>query len=213
MNTGWELVERVVLQQTVPLPAEWHLASGQGLRSNGGPESLKAVGGAGELLMATEQPLKQDQQGLLRRLRWQPDRRGGLVARHLQPLAIPTGHWGLTDRLVGAAGQPNLRLLGLWRRFEAPSTRQTRLVPSPWPADRADAGPLAPRKQWDLGRLGLPADNREVLLAGPPLADGRPSVVLGSDDNFNPLQASHQAGLTPRRTAACRRETHAATAP
>ena len=36
LNTGWELVERVVLQQTVPLPAEWHLASGQGLRTTVG---------------------------------------------------------------------------------------------------------------------------------------------------------------------------------
>jgi len=31
--------------------------------------------------------------------------------------------------------------------------------------------------------------------------------VLGSDDNFNPLQASHLARFAPRRTAACQ-QTH-----
>jgi hypothetical protein len=47
-----------------------------------------------------------------------------------------------------------------------------------------DLGPLAPRLPPELARL----DNFEALAFGPPLADGRATLVLASDDNFSPRQ-------------------------
>jgi len=193
------------LQQQWPLPPDWQLQSGRGLHSNGGPESLTALGSSGALLMAAERPLQQDPADRVRLLLWSADHSGGLAAQELQPLAIPSGGWGLTDLLAGAAepDRPAPMLLGIWRRFEAPGSWQARLVLYPHPGSSVDARPLAPLQHWNLLQLGLAADNWEVLLMGPALADGRPTLVLASDDNFNPLQASHLARLAPRRTPAC----------
>ncbi|MCP9805338.1 esterase-like activity of phytase family protein [Cyanobium sp. T1B-Tous] len=192
-----------VLRQEVPLPLNWRVGAGHGLGSNAGPESLTAVKPGGPLLMAAERPLQQDPPDRVRLLQWQEPWHGNLAPRELQPLAIPPGSWGLTDLLGVRSTQQGQALLGIWRRFEPPGTWQARLVFYPWPAERSQANPLPPRQQWDLGQLGLPDDNWEVLLEGPPLSDGRPTLVLGSDDNFNPLQANHLARLAPRRTAAC----------
>ena len=195
------------LRQELPMPLDWRVGRARGLGSNAGPESLTAVEPEGSLLMAAEKPLQQDPPDRLRLLQWQDERQGSSTPRELQPLAIPPGGWGLTDLLgVRTTGQGQA-LLGIWRRFEPPAHWQARLVVYPWPAGGPQANPLPPRQQWDLERLGLPADNWEVLLEGPPLRDGRPTLVLGSDDNFNPLQASHLARLAPRRTAACQ-QTH-----
>ena len=186
------------LRQQLPLPPAWQPRPNAGLRSNSGPESLTASGGGEALLMEAEQPLLQDPPDRVRLLRWRPDGRASLLAEELQPLAIAAGDWGLTDLLALPQG-----LLALWRQFTPPGSWQARLVLYPHPTDQAGAPPLAPRQQWNLIGLGLPPDNWEVLLEGPPLADGRPSLVLASDDNFNPLQASHLARLAPRHTAAC----------
>lgn len=71
--------------------------------------------------------------------------------------------------------------------------------PSSDPADK----PVTPLVSWNLLQLGLPADNWEVVLAAP-LADGRPSLLLATDDNFNPLQRSLLARLVPRQIEGCR---------
>ena len=62
-----------------------------------------------------------------------------------------------------------------------------------------------PTRQLLLGlRRGFePPDNWEAMALGPALSDGRQTLVLASDDNFNPLQSSWLAVLTPRRTTAC----------
>jgi hypothetical protein len=67
----------------------------------------------------------------------------------------------------------------------------------------ADVSPVAPLFSWNLLALGLAPDNWEVLLAAPPLGDGRPSLLLATDDNFNPLQRSHLARLVPRQLPGC----------
>ncbi len=72
--------------------------------------------------------------------------------------------------------------------------------PSSDPAGR----PVTPLVSWNLLQLGLPADNWEVVLATPPMPDGRPSVLLATDDNFNPRQRSLLAPLVPRQIAGCR---------
>jgi hypothetical protein len=158
--------------------------------------------------MAAEQPLQQDPADRVRLLRWLVQRKpvqrklvqptAAPQATPLQPLALPRG-WGLTDLLATEGG-----LLGLWRRFDAPDRWQARLVLYPLPGPDPAARPLAPLQQWNLDSLGLPRDNWEVLLAAPPLADGRPTLMLASDDNFNPLQANHLVRLSPVRHPDCK---------
>ncbi len=192
------------LQSSRALPPDWQLQSGRGLGDNGEPESLSPIPSSHDLLLAAEQPLQQDPDDRVRLLRWAPDASGTLQPVELRPLALPPGGWGLTDLLASRQG-----LLGLWRRVTAPNQWQARLVlypasatgrPTPGPA--ADR-PVAPLISWNLLQLGLAADNWEVLLAAPPLADGRPSLLLASDDNFNPLQRSHLARLVPRQQPGC----------
>nr|WP_255510525.1 esterase-like activity of phytase family protein [Cyanobium sp. LEGE 06143] len=68
------------------------------------------------------------------------------------------------------------------------------LYPLPAATDDAAAPPLA---EWDLIATGLSPDNWEGLIPGPPLSDGRPTLLLLSDDNLNPLQANRLAQLAP----------------
>ena len=204
------------LQQIKALPPAWQLQPDNGLRSNGGPESLTRLPVGGALLMAAEMPLLQDPPGQVRLLRWQPDGTGTLQPVELRPLALPPGGWGLTDLLATDQG-----LLGLWRQFRAPDQWQARLVLYPAgamaakhdkpakldkpakPANGSAGQPVKPLISWNLLQLGLAPDNWEVLLAAPPLGDGRPSVLLATDDNFNPLQRSHLARLVPRQLPGC----------
>ena len=206
------------LQQTKALPAAWNLQAKRGLRSNGGPESLTRLPAGGALLMAAELPLLQDPPDRVRLLRWQPDGTGTLQPAELRPLALPPAGWGLTDLLATDQG-----LLGLWRHFTAPDQWQARLVlypaaamatkpdkpAKPAKAANSPAGqPIKPLISWNLLQLGLAPDNWEVLLAAPPLGDGRPSVLLATDDNFNPLQRSHLARLVPRQQPGCSAPPH-----
>ena len=192
------------LQQTKALPPAWQLQANQGLRSNGGPESLTRLQAGGALLMAAEMALLQDPPGQVRLLRWQPDGTGTLQPVELRPLALPPGGWGLTDLLATDQG-----LLGLWRHFAAPDQWQARLVLYPAtamaakPANGPAGRPVTPLISWNLLQLGLVPDNWEVLLAAPPLGDGRSSLLLATDDNFNPLQRSHLARLVPRQQPGC----------
>jgi hypothetical protein len=160
--------------------------------------------------MAAEFPLLQDPPDAVRLLRWQWP--AGADASTATPTSLPQGAlrlpgegWGLTELLLVEPG----RLLALLRRFEAPFSWRIRLAlyplpQSPDPATAAAAAqPLDPLASWDLIAAGLAADNWEGLSPGPPLADGRPTLLLASDDNFNPLQASRLALLSPVRTDTC----------
>jgi hypothetical protein len=206
------------LRQTKALPAAWQLQAKRGLRSNGGPESLTRLPAGGALLMAAELPLLQDPPDRVRLLRWQPDGTGTLQPAELRPLALPPAGWGLTDLLATDQG-----LLGLWRHFTAPDQWQARLVlypaaamatkpdkpAKPAKAANSPAGqPIKPLISWNLLQLGLAPDNWEVLLAGPPLGDGRSSVLLATDDNFNLLQRSFLARLVPRQQPGCSAPPH-----
>jgi hypothetical protein len=206
------------------LPADWQPADWQqdegpagarGLASNGGPESLLLLGGerrSGEgppapaaLLMAAERPLLQDPPRQVRLLRWQWP--AGVEPAAADPVPMPQGalqlprgdDWGLTELMPAGSG----RLLGLLRRFEPPDRWQIRLALYPLPPQGSSAA-LAPLAQWDLIAAGLTPDNWEGLSAGPTLPDGRPSLLLVSDDNVSPLQSNRLALLTARRDPGCR---------
>jgi hypothetical protein len=202
------------LELAIPMPVEWQPAPGQGLDSNRGPESLTLLRRQGEpavLLMAAESALLQDPPGQVRVLFWTLGASMESPAsdpKPLQPLRLPQGDgWGLTDLLALPEAPLEAPLLGLQRRFQAPDQWSNRLVLYPLPKPITTAGyaaTLTPLMSWDLKAIGLSPDNWEAITPGPPLADGRPTLLLASDDNFSPVQDNHLAQLAPRRTAACR---------
>ena len=127
-------------------------------------------------------------------------------------MASPSGyeaHWGLTAllpaELTKRSKQHTPLLLALWRGSAEPDDWWNRLsLLPPIPLAAGEARPaLAPLRRWDLRRLGLAADNWEALAAGPPLPDGRPTLLLASDDNFNPLQQNRLALLAPLQPGRC----------
>lgn len=197
------------LLSAIDLPAAWQPGEGQGLASNAGPESLVLLPRADRsqppaLLMAAERPLLQDPPHQVRLLRWQWPAGANPTAADPQPLPqgslrLPRqGGWGLTDLLV----LPEHRLLGLLRRYEPPDRWQIRLALYPLPP-AGSTGSVAAEAEWDLIAAGLAPDNWEGLSLGPPLADGRPTLLLVSDDNLNPLQANRLALLTANRIEPC----------
>ena len=172
------------LQQELPLPQVWQASSGQGLGSNKGPESLTALG-PGDLLLAAEAPLLQHQSAdgisLMRRRPGEEIRSAG---------ALDVGATGRYDGLTELLALPTRQqLLGLRRGFEPPDRWSARLQLFALPESQGP--PLRPIIGW------------EAMTLGPELSDGRQTLVLASDDNFNPLQSSWLAVLTPRRTTAC----------
>jgi hypothetical protein len=203
------------LQLAVPMPAPWQPAPGMGLAANRGPESLTLLQRQGKpavLLMAAESALLQDPPGQVRVLGWPLGTNLKFVAgdpKPLQPLRLPQGDgWGLTDLLALPEAPLGSPLLGLQRRFQAPDQWSNRLAlyPLPKPITAAgNAAPLTPLISWDLKAIGLSPENWEAITPGPPLEDGRPTLLLASDDNFSPFQDNHLARLAPRRSAACRR--------
>jgi len=191
------------------LPPDWQPGEGKGLASNGGPESLVLLPGAGPsqsaaLLMAAELPLLQDPPSQVRLLRWSWPRGAEPARADPQPsaqgaLQLPRGEgWGLTDLLLVAPD----RLLGLLRRFQPPDRWEIRLALYPLPPAGATRA-AAPLAQWDMIATGLDPDNWEGLSLGPLLPDGHPSLLLVSDDNLSPFQANRLALLSARRSAEC----------
>ena len=184
------------LQQELPLPQAWRASPGQGLGSNKGPESLTSLA-PGDLLLAAEAPLLQHQAedgiSLMRRAPGDVLRSAG---------ALNVGAAGRHDGLTGLLALPTRQqLLGLRRGFAPPDQWTARLQLFALPEHQGP--PLQPIIGWDLLETGLPPDNWEAMALGPVLSDGRQTLVLASDDNFNPLQSSWVAVLSPRRTTAC----------
>jgi len=195
------------IQQQWPLPVEWQPQQGRGLKRNKGPEALVALPGL-RFVLAAEAPLQQDSSRQLRlllaqqqgqQMRFTPLGTPLLVSAPLQAQA----HWGLTSLLPAQAGeQPPL--LALWRGYAEPNSWWNRLsLLPPLPLDQAPSRAVAPLMRWDLRDVGLEPDNWEALTAGPQLEDGRPSLLLASDDNFSPFQQNRLALLAPLQPEAC----------
>ena len=177
------------------------------MRRNKGPEALAALPGL-RFLIAAEAPLQQDSSRQLRLLLAEQQGR----QMHFTPVGSPLlvspplaaqPHWGLTALLPAQAGeQPPL--LALWRGYAEPNTWWNRLSLLPAvPLDQKPGRAIAPLMRWDLRDVGLEPDNWEALTAGPQLEDGRPTLLLASDDNFSPFQQNRLALLAPRQPGSC----------
>ena len=159
-------------------------------------------------VLAAEASLQQDSSRQLRlllaqqqgqQMRFTPLGTPLLVSAPLQAKA----HWGLTSLLPAqAAEQPPL--LALWRGYAEPNSWWNRLsLLPPLPLDQEPSRAVAPLMRWDLRDVGLESDNWEALTAGPQLEDGRPTLLLASDDNFSPFQQNRLALLAPLQPEAC----------
>ena len=116
--------------------------------------------------------------------------------------ALDVGGTGRHDGLTELLAQPTRQqLLGLRRGFEPPDQWSAWL--QLFSLSEPQGPPLQPIIGWDLLEAGLPPDNWEAMAVGPELSDGRQTLVLVSDDNFNPLHPSWVAVLAPRRTLVC----------
>ena len=126
-------------------------------------------------------------------------------------VASPSGyeaHWGLTAllpaELTKRSKQHTPLLLALWRGYAETDSWWNRLSLLPRIPLEAKAGaPLSPLMSWNLKRIGLEPDNWEAMEGGPPLEDGRPTLLMASDNNFNPLRQNRLALLAPRRSGRC----------
>jgi len=189
-----------------PLPEDWQPQLGRGLAPNQGPEALVALPGQ-RLLIAAERPLQQDPNGQLRLLIAQVGPKGLRYEPVGSPLAYSpepgaAAHWGLTDLLALEPGnrEQTGQLLALWRGYAQPQRWWSRLeLLAPLALGTKSQEPKPPLAQWDLLAIGLGPDNWEAMAVGPSLADGRSTLLLASDDNFNPLQANRLALIAPKR--------------
>jgi hypothetical protein len=200
--------------QEVELPQDWQAGPGQGLPSNGGPESLSRLSPPGKpltLLMAAEHPLLQDPADRVRLLRWwwprgRDQRRDAPQAAEQGSLRLPPGlDWGLTDLLVLPQGNREQRqeaplVLALLRQFLPPQRWNNRLALYALPAPGQVSDPL---QDWDLQAIGLTPENWEGLSRGPAVDAQHIGLLLVSDDNLNPLQSSRLALLALPTTALC----------
>jgi len=191
INTGRQ-------QQVLQLPSSWRELSGRGLATNQGPESLTALAPA-ELLFAAERPLLQSKDPLLVPIARVNQGTEVRPESTLQIQLLKIGA-GLTELLALPAQR---KLLALVRGFQPPLTWSAQLLLFPYPSGTDSTPPLQPLHGWNLLTAGLPADNWEALAIGPKLRDGRTTMILGSDDNFNPRQSSWLAVMAPRRSEAC----------
>lgn len=188
----------------------------QGVGDNIGFEALTLGGispGAIEpfrLFTATESALTQDvspdhpQQGASRN-RWlhysiDPDHTL-LVSEQLYPMDTPppgSQSFGLTEILAIDQGG---HFLSLERSFGAngfgaklyqlsmgSATDTTNIAT--FKGTLPGVQPIRKKLLLDLSQLGLQLDNLEGMTLGPQLPDGSSSLVLISDDNFNPLQTT-----------------------
>lgn len=189
----------------------------RGVRENLGFESVALETDGRHLLAATENALAQDGPAAdvgvpshVRIARWRLDRPDELPREFLyrvEPLSAappePGAHRvnGLVD-LLALSGR---ELLALERQFVTGVGVDARLyrvdlegaseVSALDDLDELDHPALRPARKrllLDFAALGVPIDNLEGIAFGPPLADGRRSLLVVSDDNFAPASQRTQ---------------------
>lgn len=182
------------------LPRAFQPGPSRGIRHNQGFESLTRLP-SGFLVTATEGPLRQDgpeltpeRGGTVRLLVYDPatgrptrEHRHAVGPVALAPETPDTFH---TNGLVELLAVDDTTLLALERSYTAGLGNVIRLYSISLDAE-STGSPLRSSSPVDLGAaLGLDMDNVEGMTWGPRLPDGRRTLVMISDDNFNPEQVT-----------------------
>lgn len=199
-------------RRELPLPARYlpDPAGSRGVRENLGFESLALTPDGRYLFAGTESALVQDGPeadfevaATARLLRWDlsdPDAMPEEFVYRVEPVTVrvPTPATFRVNGLVELVALDDATLLSLERQFVAGVGVEARIFRVH--LDGADsvasweALPAAPtvgaskHLLLDLGDLGGYLDNVEGLAFGPPLPDGRRSLLVISDDNFTPSE-------------------------
>lgn len=192
----------------LPLPERYWPAPGRGVRENLGFESLALTPDARYLFAGLENALAQDGPEATRGsgspsrlLRFDVERGGR--AEFVYPVepvrtSLPPGDAFELNGLSDLLPLDDLHLLALERQFVEGAGNSARLyeVSLEGATDVSSVDALAgatyvPVKKTlllDLVELGVPLENFEGMAFGEDLPDGRGTLVLVSDDNFNPKQ-------------------------
>ncbi len=209
------------------IPRRWRAKERrpQGVRHNLAFESLTVLPDGRSFFTANENALFQDgpasdvgQSSPVRVSRFD-SRSGKLEASfvyRVEPVASPptVAEGFRTNGLVELIALSETSLLALERSFSLGVGNSIRLfLVSTAGADdvrrisslerRNDLEPMSKRLLVDFADLGIELDNVEGMTLGPRLADGRDSLILVSDDNFNSRQTTQlllfalDAGETP----------------
>lgn len=215
LETG-QFISALPIPQTY-LPDAKGKAQKRGVQDNLGFESLtinpRGFGDATvdpfRIFTATESPLQQDQdptnpqQPAINRLLHYLVSDGPplLIGEYAYPMNEDP-HWSLINGLTELlALDPGGHLLSLERSFgflgysakifqiNIASGNDTRSIPS-FIGSGAEAETLQKSLVLNLPDLGITLDNLEAMTLGPRLPDGSQSLILVSDDNFNPDQVT-----------------------
>lgn len=193
----------------LPLPARYLPGDGRGVRDNLGFESLALTPDLAYLFAGLENALEQDGPAAAagasspaRILRFDLAR-GARLAEYVypvEPVSVPSpGPDGLLlNGLSDLIALDAERLLALERQYVEGMGNSVRLYEVSLAGatdvsafDSLSGAAWTPAKKsllLDLSDLGIPAANFEGMSLGPALPDGRQSLVLVTDDNFNPRQ-------------------------
>lgn len=185
-------------------------AGTRGIQDNRGFEGLTINAGSGlasdpfRLFTLTEAPLKQDLSRSVRLLHYliNPPNLGDpvLIAEHRYPLDPADGalFQGVSEILAVPPGEKFLvleRSLGLTgfqgKLYQGVIADATDTSPLAFlSGDLGSAGAIHKKLLLDLKDIGTNLDNLEGMTLGPRLADGSPSLILVSDNNFRSQQSN-----------------------
>jgi hypothetical protein len=210
LASGQSVQNLRIPQRYLPDPEEHNI---RGVRENQGLEALAVFPRQGQpddpfrLFAATEGALYQDSdrttdaQTPLRLLHYGINTIGDpiLIAEHLYLLDPPPtgavshglsellaldreGYWLTLERSYGLLGSQ----VKIFQAVTAGGTDTSRILA--FQNNLASVTPIQKRLVLDLDRLNLDLDNLEGMALGPRLADGNQTLILVSDDNFNPQQ-------------------------
>ena len=204
--------------RSLPVPDLFLAGKGRGIRSNLGFESLTLEPGGDVLWAANERALQQDapedlaRPSPVRLLRY--ERRGGgfvpgaQFVYEVEPLRQKAGSGFQTRGLSDLLALPGGDLLALEREFVEGKGLVIQIFRialagatdvSGWESLAGKSWkPVRKTLVYDFARAGFVPDNLEGMAFGPTLPDGSRTLVLVSDNNFNPFEKTQIVALRLR---------------
>ncbi len=200
------------LTSELEIPPAYLPADGSGVRSNHGFEGLSVNPGGSRIIAAVESALVQDgpnadlEHGtVIRLVVFDPETRRAVAERayRVEPVPdepVPPNAY----RSIGVSeilALDDRRILVVERSFSAGVGNTVRIFLADLASGDdltgvaslpADLTPVDKTLVADLADLGIDPDNLEGLSFGPSLADGRSTLVLVADNNFQPEEQANQ---------------------